>query len=213
MSFDFGALVSPGIRLLESAYARRLGRHGRLSPSEVIAAQKKWRTEFESRIADFQRRGLSCEIIVRDVDRLDEYLKLPRHKKGISPWFRCGLVGTYHSGLKLLQGYYSLTKSMTGLWRFTDYKNGETGEIDVALIGCVPYVQIEHVDWDGDEYYALPVLFSYFDTKRREPYDRLAFCTFGTLDHPDREIEWYNEICDYDATKRYSRSVGVSSAT
>jgi len=212
MAFDFGSLVSPSLRLLDRADAKWRGRRGMLSPKDILTAQTKWRPTFEDKIADNQRKKLSCDVIVRDVNRLGEYIDQKKHERGISAWFRCGLVGTYHGGIKLLLGHYTLTKSMTGQWRFTDHGHGETGEIDVALIGYVPYEQLEHVDWDGDEYYGLPVLFCYFDTDRREPYKRLAFCTFGSFKHPDREIEFYTEICDYDATRHYSRSVGVAHA-
>jgi hypothetical protein len=60
--------------------------------------------------------------------RLDAYPDLDENEKGISPWFRLGLVGTYHRGILVAHGWGTLTKDEDA-WRYTDYKAGERGDL------------------------------------------------------------------------------------
>ena len=121
---------------------------------------------------------------------MDNYPDIDDKAKGISPWFRAGLVGTYHKGALIGLRWTTLTADAKGDWRFTDYKRGETGEIKVILIGNVPFENIESVDWRGDEYYAFPHLYCYFDARRKEPYEKLAFCEKREMN----DIPFYTEV-------------------
>src|SRR5271169_6669253 len=70
---------------------------------------------------------------------MDSYPDVDENAKGISPWFRAGLVGTYHKGALIGLEWTTLTEDTVGEWRLTDYKNGEKGDIRVMLIGYVPF--------------------------------------------------------------------------
>jgi hypothetical protein len=72
---------------------------------------------------------------------------------------------TYHSILIGLN-WYKLIEDGDGRWRYPDYKHGEKGDINLILIGYVPYENIESVDWEGDEYYGEPHIYCHFDPQR-----------------------------------------------
>lgn len=84
--------------------------------------------------------------------------------------------------------------------RYTNYKN-EKGDLKVMLIGYIPYEYIEAVDWEGDEYGGHPHIYCYFNARRKEPYEKLAFCEENFLN----EIPFYTEIADYDKVRKYSK--------
>jgi hypothetical protein len=77
-------------------------RHGRqrLSASEILARRQKWKPLFEQEVWKTHRDKLRQDAIVRDMKRIDHYPNV-KADKGISPWFRVGLVGTYYRGVYL----------------------------------------------------------------------------------------------------------------
>ena len=177
----------------------------RLSSAEVIRLRAKWKTEFEENIYQTRKQKLREDVIIRDIKRMDTYPDLDDKAKGISSWFRAGLVGTYHKGALIGLEWSTLKEDANGEWRFTDYNNGETGDIKVMLIGYVPFENIESVDWRGDEYYAFPHLYCYFDARRKEPYEKVAFCEKREMNG----IPYYTEVASYDAVRKRSRKRGI----
>ena len=75
----------------------------------------------------------------------------------------------------------------------------------MILIGYVPYENIEAINWDGDEYYVNPHLYCYFDTKRREPYEKLVFCEKREIN----EIPYYSEVSLHEPVRRRSKKLGI----
>jgi hypothetical protein len=202
--FEF---LTPGFlySLIKDAVAVVRGRHRRLSPSEIVELRQKWKPEFEKHILETRRQQLRKDVIIRDMKRLDDYPNIDeKSKRGISPWFRVGLMGIYHKGVQMGLSWSRLTEDSDGELRFTDYKNGEHGDINLILIGYVPFENIASVDWEGDEYYGFPHLYCYFDARRKEPYEKLAFCEERQLDH----ITYYTEVASYEAVRRRSRKRG-----
>lgn len=169
----------------------------------------KWKPEFEEHIRQRQRDKLRSDVIVRDVRRLDEYPKTDDNEKGISPWFRVGLADTYQAGVQLHLGWHNIVRGHLGSWRLS-VKGDEEQRMKVALIGYVPYEQIEGVDWEGDEYYGFPVLYCHFENKKDGPYERLAFCERRIMEHPNGDIEYYSEIADAKEVIRFSKKLGIS---
>lgn len=167
----------------------------------------KWKPELERHVAKRRRDKLHTGVIVRDVRRLDSYMEVDEKTKGISGWFRAGLVDTYEAGVMLALQQYALVPRHLGGWRLKDWSAEDEEEGTGAyLTGIVPYEQIESVDWTGDEYYGFPVLFCHFDTKRKEPYERLVYCERRTRDHPGGEVEWYTELADFDDVQKASNT-------
>ncbi len=208
---SLGSMLGPMTRAGEAAWNWLRGRKGQLTPSDLVKSRAKLKPEFSDYIATLRRKKLRSDVIVRDVARLAGYPKIDAAKKGISPWFRVGLVGTYSEGIKLHLGWHELVPSAVGGYRRKGYK-GESEDlptIDAGLIGFVPYEQIEHVDWEGDEYYGFPVIYCHFDASRRTPYQRLAYCVSRTLEHPNGDREWWHEIADADEVHKSSRNAGI----
>jgi hypothetical protein len=209
---SLGSLVGTITRAGEAAWNRLRGRKGQLTPSDVVKSRAKWKPEFSHEIAQRRNKRLRFDVIVRDVARLDGYPKIDKTAKGISPWFRVGLVDTYSEGIRLVLGWYELVPSAVGGYRRKGYK-GESEELpsfDAALIGFVPYEQIVHVDWDGDEYYGFPVIYCHFDASRRTPYRRRAYCICRTLEHSNGDQELWHEIADADEVHKSSRNAGIA---
>jgi hypothetical protein len=192
------SLAKDGIKVL-------LGKKRRLSPSEIIEHRQKWKPLFEQEVWKNHKEQLRSDVIVRDMRRFDNYPDA-METKGISPWFRVGLIDTYHRGILVGLNWGTLTRGDDGeQWRFTNYAKKESGDIKVILVGSIPYENIENVDWTGDEYYAYPHIYCYFAHKK-EPYERLTFCAKNTpLDRPP----FYTEIAPYESVRSLSKAHGI----
>lgn len=201
---EFAALFS-ALRVVRDAWAYHRSRQRTLKPAEVLQLRQKWKDEFEQRIFERRKQGLRADAIVRDVKRLDNYPDTDDKKKGVSSWFRVGLVGTYHKGVLLGLRWGTLTNDHDGAWRYTNHEKGERGDQKVLLVGYVPYERIEAVDWNGDEYYSYPHIYCYFTSKAKEPYERLIFCEQRDLDGTPH----YSEVAEYRVVHARRKKAGV----
>jgi hypothetical protein len=141
-------LLVPGFlySLIKDVWAGIISRRRKLSASEVVELRKKWKAEFEPRIWDNHKNKLRPDVIIRDMKRVDNYPDIDDTAKKMSPWFRAGLVGTYHRGIYVGLTWEMLTKDGKGeRWRKTSYEAGETGDINVWLIGSIPFENIDNV--------------------------------------------------------------------
>jgi hypothetical protein len=176
-----------------------------LSPEQVMDLRTKWKPEFERRIWERQRLGLGLDAIIRDMRRIDNYPDVEERRR-ISPWFRVGLMGTYHRGILAGLRWGTLTKDeTTDTWRYTNYREGERGDIKIIQIGYIPYENIESVDWDGDEFYNFPHIYCHFVEKDRQPYEKIAFCEKKELNG----FPFYTKVAPLEPTHRLSRKRGV----
>ncbi len=182
-------------------------RRRHLSPEQKLAARTKWKPLFDEEIHKTFRAKLRRDVIVRDIHRIDHYPNT-ESGKGISPWFRVGLLGTYHRGIQLGLGIKRLTfDDASGGWRYTDYDAGETGEQNVITIGNVPFEAIEDVDWDGDEFYDYPHIYCHFEHKR-EPYEKTALYV-EHVNPSSGNPPFYVELEDYETVRRRSLKLGL----
>lgn len=200
------SFLSPAYRIVKDIWSAMRGRKRQLSADEIVQLRQKWKSEIEAKLWDRRREGLRTDIIVRDMKRVDNYPDTEDKKKGASSWFRAGLMGTYHKGVLLGLRWGSLTlDSKIDKYRYTNYKNGEKGDIKVILIGYVKYEDIEAVDWEGDEFYGLPHFYCYFNTKSKEPYERLAYCEQKHLN----DIPFYTDVADFNEVHKLRKKAGV----
>jgi len=152
-----------------------------LTQNEILKARLGWKPKFEAYVWKTQRDKLRQDAIMRDFRRMDSYPSVDDRGKGISPWFRFGLVGTYEKGFMAAIRYGELIEDPdTGKVRYVDYAGKEKG-VGYALVGFVPYERVENVDWEGDQFYDYPHIYCHFDGKGRVPYERLAYCSPFTL--------------------------------
>ncbi len=167
--------LAPGFlyTLTKDLWGQIVPRRRNLSASQIVELRKKWKGEFEPRIWQDHQKKLRKDVIIRDMRRVDKYPDIDDKSKGISPWFRVYLVGTYHRGIFVAMSVGRLTQHSDGSrWRYTIYESGETGDINALLIGSIPYEYIDNVDWDGDEYYHYPHIYCFFSNKL-EQYEQL----------------------------------------
>jgi hypothetical protein len=203
---EITTITSGLIRLLPAtakACWQFINRNNRkIDGTKIVKARERFKKEFSEKIHERFLQELREDVVIRDIRRVNLYPDTPKHK-GISPWFKVGLLETYHGGIQVgLRWYELIFDKHLNSWREVDYSEDETGEKKLILIGFIPFEQIEMVDWEGDEYYYLPQIYCYFDTKRREPYESLAYCE-------KRESEggrpYYVKFAEYDAIKKATR--------
>lgn len=176
---------------------RRVGKRtlkGRFETNgQRIQHRESLRKEFEAEIYKCRAEKLRQDVIIRHVDRVDNYPNTDDYGEGISSWFRVALMDTYERGIVLCLRIGGLVKCDGG-FRFADYVNGEEADITAWLMGDVPYDSIEAVNMDGDKYYYFPHIYCYFDFNG-QPYERLWFCE--KIDQPHGH-PYFKHIADYD---------------
>ena len=179
---------------------------------QKIELRQKWKPRFEQHIRDHFARKLRSDVIIRDVRRVDQYPDTKENEKGISAWFRVGLVGTYHRGILVAFQWNELVEVGEGEFRFLEYDkdNQETkdGALKVLQIGMIPFENIEEVDFEGDEYYNYPHIYCHFANKG-EPYERIAYFTQNQLF--EDSLPFYTEVVEAKAVRDTSRRLGVKS--
>ncbi len=169
-------------------------------PEEIVRARKRWKDEIESNLRWIDDTVGFGELIIRDVRRADSYPKLD-DRKGISPWFRVGMLGTYHRGLQVGLRIEAL-KSVEGRgWRYA-YDEGDQPDINAHLVGRIPFERIVSIDWRGDEFYGVPHVYCHF--KNNGPYEEVVFCERRRLDH----TQYFSEIAKYSDVNDLTRELG-----
>jgi hypothetical protein len=175
-------------------------------PAKIIELRQKWKAEIQGHLRWIDDVVGHGEAIVRDVRRADLYPEADEKGKGISPWFRVGLLDLYHRGLQVGLRIKGLRyDGSAGSGRYADYVRGEEPHINAHLVGRIPFERIVSVDWDGDEYYGIPHIYCRFTSKRKEPYEEMIFCERRRLDH----LVYYSEIARYDDVDSLSKRLKV----
>jgi hypothetical protein len=185
---------------------RALRRGGRPpTPEQILKQRQRWKSPFEREVRRRHSNELRRDVILRDVKRMDHYPNTDDQKgKHTSPWFRSDLVGTYHRGILIGLGWQGLKRNEEkDEWRYVNYRSGATADINLLLVGRIPYENIEDVDWEGDEYRLFPHIYCHFAARKSGPYESLAFCTERR--YPD-ELPSYVEVARYDQVREPSKT-------
>lgn len=172
------------------------------TPSERVKHHDSLRDRFKEEINRCQTQSLRRDVIIRHVNRMDDYPNTDG-KKGISPWFKVGLLDTYHMGIVVGLGWEGFIEQPGG-WRKADYKAGEDEKETLMLAGEIPYDFIESLNVDGDEYYYLPHIFCHF-ANRGEPYKRLYYAERVDMGHGH---EYWREIVSQKEVLRNTKKHG-----
>lgn len=187
-----GVIISIGTMV--TSYWPFASREPRVTAEQKIAARDEWRQLFEKFFREKAQRDVRTDTIIHDVARMDIYPEISEGK-GISPWFRAGLMGTYHRGVLLGRRWAYIVQQPDGSW--TENSKGDEGT-KVILVGAVPYESIESVNWDGDSYYNKPHIFCHFD-HNGQPYERMYYATQNRIEHPTiKHHYFYTEIAKYE---------------
>ncbi len=143
-------------------------------PVSILQRRDTLKQMFLERMPKKNEYGVRTDVIIRDIKRMDEYPDINTKKKGISSWFKAELKGTYHRGIEVfIHGWETIKQDPNGVWDFCHYKDPDA--IKVIPIARIPYDYIEHVDWDGDEYYNVPVVYCKFQGVNDGPYEEIPF--------------------------------------
>src|SRR4051794_33895888 len=117
------SLIKDGVNLIR-------GRRRSLKPSDIVALRQKWKPLFGAEIWKNHHNKLRRDVIIRDMKRVDSYPETS-DRKGISAWFRAGLVDTYHRGILVGLGWERLRNhTASGQWTFAPGAE-EEGDIRV----------------------------------------------------------------------------------
>ncbi|MBW1833379.1 MAG: hypothetical protein JRG74_03415 [Deltaproteobacteria bacterium] len=199
-----GGLVFVSLEIFRRYEIHFIKREGKnLTPGELVKHSEELRKQFQKEIYKCRAEKLRKDVIIRHVNRMDSYPEVDGKSKGISPWFRAGLLDTYHKGILVGLRFGTLSEGPNG-YRFTNHKAGEDGYIKVYMVGKIPYEFIEGVNFDGDEYYYFPHIFCHFANKS-EPYEEIVFCEEIDMgnSHP-----YYKEVAKYEQVRKNSKSGG-----
>lgn len=188
-------------------YRTVAGKRRRLTNAEIISLRQKWKPLFEEEIFRTHNENLRKDIIIRDMKRYDNYPNVNPATKGISSWFRVGLMGIYHKGILVGLNGAELKNHNDTEWRYTDDRINESCDLYAVLIGKIPFENIENVDWSGDGYYGFPHIYCWFNSKRKEPYEELVYCVEKC--NPN-SVPFYTEIASYDQVRKLSRKFGLT---
>ena len=195
-------LAVPGFAYsaIKDLWAFVRGRRRRLTPAQVIQLRQKWKSEIGGKLYDRKSKKLRSDIIIRDMRRIDNYPNVDEKSRGISAWFKVGLMGTYHRGfIAGLSWESAIIDHKTGreVWTAKDH-----GGKNAILAGYIPFESIETIDWDGDEFYGHPIFYCYFEGLKSQPYEEIAYCEEGDLDGQ----KFYTKIAPYVPPPRSYRT-------
>lgn len=199
-----GGLILVGLEIFRRYEIHLIKREGKsFTPGELVKHREELRKQFQDEVQRCRTQNLRKDVIIRHVNRMDSYPEVDEKSKGISPWFRVGLLDTYHKGVMVGLRFGTLSEGPDG-YRFTNYKEGEKGDVKVYLVGKIPYEFIEGVNLDGDEYYYFPHIYCHFANKG-EPYEELVFCEAVDMGNGHT---YYKEVAKYASVLENSRSWG-----
>jgi hypothetical protein len=112
------------------------------------------------------------DAIVRELRRMDAYPDIDESLRSTSPWFKVELKGGYHAGIEVFLSIEQVS-IRDGIARPTtlDDPDGES----VFVVGRIPYIAIEGIDWTGDEYYGFAHIYCRFRIGwGRGPYESVV---------------------------------------
>ncbi len=210
MDFGIGVIY----RIVKDVFGYFTRNMRRLTQTDRVNRRAKWEDEFKSKLLERRQNQLRSDVIIRDVQRVDDYPETEEEKrisswfkkKKISPWFKVGLLDTYHRGILLGLEWVRLAQDKTGAWHYP--ARGQKETVNAVLTGYVRYENIERVNWDGDEYYGFPHIYCHFDEKGKMPYEKLMFCERREL-KPEGIVS-YTDLASFNDVEKHSKSRGTS---
>jgi hypothetical protein len=164
--------------------------------SVKLRHKEKLRKEITNHLHEINHNNLRRKVIIRDVDRDDLYPEVDKAETGISPWFSVEMAQTYHRGVQVFLEVKNLAKNDDGSYRFAN--DSEISPIKAFLVGEIPYVNIDMINWEGDEYYISPQIYCHFSGENEEPYERLIYCVET---NPGSGFPYYSELIEANQIK------------
>jgi hypothetical protein len=112
------------------------------------------------------------DAIIRELRRMDSYPEVDESLRSTSPWFKVELKGTYHAGIEVFLSIEEV-RIRDGVARPTTGTDPEAEP--VLVVGRIPYLTIEGIDWKGDEFYGFTHIYCRFRPGwGRGPYESIV---------------------------------------
>lgn len=199
MAFELG-LISPLYNLGKDLLKWVVAKFSPPDQVELAKIRTKWKENFEENLHWIDDASGYGEAIIRDVKRINAYPEIDEKAKGVSPWFRAGLIGTYHRGIEVGLSIESIKYvEEQDAWMLTsDYQNRTANGF---IIGRIPFEWIASVDWTGDEYYYKPNIYCRFAGKGGQPYEEILICEKKTGSGRPH----YSKLASYDDARKLQR--------
>lgn len=123
------------------------------------------------------------DAIIRELRRMDSYPDIDDSLRGISPWFKVELKGTYYGGVEAFLSVQEVLIEKDIARPAPDTHDPEART--VFVVGRIPYGAIEGIDWEGDEYYGFTHVYCRFRGwgGRKGPYESIEL-----YDRTEREL-------------------------
>lgn len=172
------------------------------TPVEILEQREKIKKEFERNVPPKDGSISHGRAIIRDINRMDQYPDVDSKNKGISPWFRLEIKGTYHRGIEFFMRVVSVKyEPECKAWRMAEYEEEESE--NAFLVGRILFENIVKTIWEGDRYYPEPHFYCQFSTKKKEPYEKLLLYRKGG----EGEHIYFLEIAEYYAALKLQQKI------
>jgi hypothetical protein len=118
------------------------------------------------------------EVIIHDLERTEDYLKIEDSPGVISPWFKHELFDFYNDGLLVILRVSRGIADERGGWAVL--KHGEQfdestfAETHILELGNIPFRNIRHYEFRGDNHYNMPHVYCAF-ADAGTPYEGYSF--------------------------------------
>lgn len=182
------------------------GRRGSMSAQQKLAKLQELKKEVSDWIAATNAKGYRQDVILRNIDRIDDYSKDLRGESDGWSYSRAGLVGTYHRGIRVALQVVGIEHDTPDTWRLCDPMQSSPEGVAMC-VGLLPWENVEMIDWSGDEYYMYPHIYCYFDEKHTfpTPFEKRELCEIRSNNN---RTTYHSVIEDYDVARmRLERSV------
>lgn len=178
-----------------------------LSQADRVTLRARWKAEIEPELQQRHAMKIRTDVIIRDVRRMDEYPDADDNPRGMSPWFKAGLMGAYHRGIRAGLEWIGLVIDAQGKLIYADYEREETPHVTAILTGFIKYENIQHIDWQGDEFGGHPHIYCHFDEKGGTPYEALWL---SERHETSQGWPYYKDLDTFKAVDHRSKKAGRS---
>jgi len=150
------------------------------SSEEILAARKKWQPQFYDEVYRCWAENLRQDAFIVNVKKLKQYpdADIASKGRGISPWFKIGLVEALSDEFAVMHMIEYL-RPFEDSWVRVRKADEHPEAIRAFRIAYISYENVVDVDWNGDKYTNLPVIYCRFRGRNGTPYNRVSYCHEG----------------------------------
>ena len=182
----FGINLTDESNKLMGSIRRNVALKKRMKKDFLKTVGCKSRDEIMERIKNPTLKFNHSEILIRSIyDKAypENNTLLDNNHTG---YYKAEVYDFYHNGL-LVYAYPFVKKIKLKILKDIESEEYDIHEIEVQILGCIPFENIIEYDIDGDEYYNYPHLFCDF-TNVSDPYEKIRYIDKNGYKIDDDEI-------------------------